>query len=170
MLSKDTVFEISREGERLLSNLEGNNGRALRRFLERVSCDGLVHQVFTQYGDETPEEKLALYPAYAESIRAKAREYSIGAPLKSQTLVDESFGCVQNVYEIGLDIKAASVRELRSCVREIMVLSALMHRFAANPDAELYAISPEVKAERQRQAQLSDAAFNRIMRGWFAAV
>ena len=150
MLTKDTVFQISREGYELLRNTKGNNGRVLRRFLTRVSSDGLVLQVFTDYGTDLSPDKLALYAAYAEKVRATSiDDMPDDYRSESKTIVDKDFSLVENSYWMHCDIATASVNELRGHVCNVIRLSDRMHKFAANPSDELHTVSPEAAAEHR---------------------
>lgn len=145
MLTKENVFNISREGYALLDSSKPSIGRSLRRFLSRVSADGLVLQVFTDYEDEIPEAGMARCSVYAEKIRNECNAFiqdEWGTLFPCGDLVtDQMFSLVENSYKLNCNISTASVAQLLEAVRFVVFLSDSMHRFAGDPDSELGSVN-----------------------------
>ena len=132
MLTIDTVFNVSREGYHLLANQNGNNGRALRRFLTREIDDGQVLQVFNGYGSDLCPAEMAEFTNIAEETRQISLVYLpasfVGA---SRTSADTMFSQIFNSYVLAIDVKTASVAELRKAVEAVVILSDSMHQFVS---------------------------------------
>ncbi len=143
MLTRDTVFEISREGYRLLDLKVTAVGRKLRRFLERVSVDGIVMQSFAFNEGHTPRQ-LETLRVYAQYIAHQASAYLPAGAVEHQGVVfDDGFALVANHYKLRHDIATASVAELRKLTAAVVVLAECMHEFAANANRAALSECPD---------------------------
>ncbi len=143
MLTRENVFEISREGYRLLNLQAAAVGRKLRRFLERVSANGLVIQSFA-FGEGHTVRQLQALEVYAQYI---AREAEAWLPADVATyqgaIRDDAFGLVANHYRLQQDVPTATVAQLRKMVELVVVLSDGMHEFVGNANRVALAECPE---------------------------
>lgn len=143
MLNRETVFEISREGYRLLGLKATAVGRKLRRFLERVSVDGIIMQSFAFNEGHTPRQ-LETLRVYAQYIARQASEYLPAGVVEHQGVVfDDGFALVANHYKLRHGIASASVAELRKLVEAVVVLAEVMHEFAGNANRAALAECPD---------------------------
>lgn len=133
-ITPDTVFELSREGYRLMQLGRDTKGRTLRRFLSRVAFGNNVAQVFC-YEDGYSATQLNAIEKYAAEVAETCVEHMPKeAGFFKTTFQESSYGMVQNVYALNFPIATASVSELISMVKMVTVLSDTMHRFRANPN------------------------------------
>lgn len=132
MLTRQNVFETSREGYRLLALQSAAIGRKLRRFLERVSTNGLVIQSFA-FSEGHNERQLKALAVYARHLSQEAEHYLPAGVVNYQGVIsDAMFELVANHYQFKQDVATASVAELRKMVECVVVLSDGMHQFAAD--------------------------------------
>lgn len=159
MLTKDSVFELSRTTRAALYGDKGAVSRTLRRLLQREAPNGQVIQVFRGYDEAPSTQPRDAFAACAESVRQACLEDLPGfeATSRSFTQVDEAFDIVQNVFVLGIDYETASLAQLRDAVFTMMVLADHMHRFAADPDGEARKFTPAY-AEEQALARAAREA------------
>ena len=132
MLTIDAVFNVSREGYYLLANTDGNNGRALRRFLTREIEDGQVLQVFNEYGSDLSPAGLAEFANIAEETRQKTLVYLPASFAEtSRTTADAMFSLAFNSYPLAIEVQTASVAVLREAVKAVVIMSDSMHQFVS---------------------------------------
>lgn len=131
------AFDVVNEGARLLNHMERNNGRKLRRFVSRNA--GCLENtiVFTQqftYENGYSKVQLAAIEAYARKV------HSTNIPMFPErmkfsfmdTIRDDMFGIVSNSYIVAMNVKTASVAELRDIVKVIYVLNEEVLPFLNN--------------------------------------
>jgi hypothetical protein len=142
MLNRHQVFEVSREGCRLLTLQSKAVGRKLRRFVERYTEGGCTGQQFA-FEEHYSLTQLDALRQYAKEVAATVDMYLtetfIVGCLNIKEVVgdcvhvaDADFGLVSNVYFLKVDVKTASVTQLRDMVKFIVLLSDCMHAFAAS--------------------------------------
>lgn len=154
MVNKDNVFEVCREGYRLLK-LEGNCGRTLRRFLQHHSYDGCINQVFNDYTEKgASAQDLAALGLYADVVKERNAGYLNGALAYQETLKGD-FNIVSNTYKFSIDLDTASVAELKAVVHDVVVLSENLQAFALTRDQILEDYAEEAKALLASQADVS---------------
>ena len=142
MLNRHSVFETSREANRLL-RLDGAVGRKLRRFVGRYTAGDFVCQSFAFDEGHTPEQ-LAALEAYAKTIDEEMQEHlPTGVAKRQGTLVDRDFGLVSNNYQLMVHPDKATVKQLRAMVAMLAVLSESLHDFAAAPNRTALHACPE---------------------------
>lgn len=159
MINPQTSIAIEDEARKLLRNLEGNNGRAMRRFLVRVLVDGQVQQRFTNEGEAPAAAEFKLLKLYAKDRLDHNVEYETPVFIAACTThADAKTGVVENRYLVECDVATASVRQLRLAVTRVMEVCVSMRRFVTNKDEVLYEFTPAAKRERERTARQLDAA------------
>lgn len=135
--------ETIRLGVKLLGNPLNNNGRVLRRFIDRACDDGgcRVDQAFAYNQHYTSEQLLALVD-YAKSVAAEFR-----IPLNGGEFVDTVYeplaGLVKNSYRLAHPPKEATVKQLRAMVDMIVELCRAMLPFAEDPNATALLSCPD---------------------------
>lgn len=168
MLNAKTAFEVSRTGYSLLK-LEGNCGRTIRRFLQRIMGDtGILNQSFACMDPISPEafEELC---EYAKHVHEKNMEYISEDRAKVVGLVSDKMFCVvQNSYIVNTNIATASVREMKGVLGLVVVLSDHLHAYAANPEnaVDTY-VNRDAYASAARAAA-EDRANERLMSHYFS--
>jgi len=165
MINPQTCTAIEEEARKLLSNLEGNNGRAMRRFLTRILVDGQVQQRFTADGEVPDAAEFKLLKLYAKNRLDYNVEYETPVFIEAcTTSANAKTGVVENRYLVECDVATASVRQLRLAVTRVMEVCVSMQRFVTNKAEVLYEFTPAAKRERERTArQLDAAATNRLL-------
>jgi hypothetical protein len=168
MLHIDNVTEIVNTG-RELSKLQGNCGRKLRRFLDRVldpcideGCS-MLHQNFA-FMDRFTGKTFANVCEYAQYIHEQNMEVYFADIVTPVGLVaDVTAGIVQNSYRINVDIKTASVADLKGVIGFIDTLAKNMRPFVKNPgeavdlyvNREAYAAAARAEADRQANDRIA---------------
>jgi methionine synthase II (cobalamin-independent) len=121
------------ETARLLENTAGNNGRALRRFLERQFNYGLKQQSVKYINlvlcmndlfkadllDEIGKIANELSAAIAPTLSDNPKLHFVGI------CRDEAYGLIQLTLHYDIDVKNASVKELRKACETIQSLHML---------------------------------------------
>lgn len=134
------IGAVIREASKLLENDQGNNGRAMRRFLGRhggVLSDKVVFvQSFCFEDGFSPAQLLAIeaYAGTVHLLNAANFPKDVGIEFCGTTR-DEEFGAVGNAYIVHVSVPTASVRLLRSMVQLVLVINGTLHDFAASPNA-----------------------------------
>jgi hypothetical protein len=140
MLTRDTAIQVSFEGYALLRQSK-DNSPALRRFLSRWSHEGMVLQVFSDFGQDLNAAQLVQFQAYAEQVRLACMDLlSEADPDQCCTTVQAQYSIVQNTYPLSCDIETATLPELRKATVNLLVLSDGLHAFAVSPHAELESV------------------------------
>ncbi|KWT98135.1 MULTISPECIES: hypothetical protein [unclassified Variovorax] len=137
------LFEVAgvvREAYKLLDNKQGNNGRAIRRFIRRHGGCVNGQIVFVQsfcFEDGYSPEQLAAVERYAKTIdELNATFFPADVVIQKVGCArDDDFGSVANVYIVQLDIDTASVREMRHLVHLVLVLNDTLQEFAVSRNA-----------------------------------
>lgn len=141
MLNGQDVFVVSREGYQLMQ-LEGNCGRKLRRFVKRILGDANVGNLLIQSLDngELVELESSVYQsmtAYAERLQQANAQYLVEDVQDMGISADQGLGLVGVAYRLMLDIDTATVKQLKTAVRNIVVLADNMQRYCASPETAL---------------------------------
>lgn len=132
------------EATKLLENTAGNNGRALRRFLERQFNFGLKQQS-AKYINLVLCMNDGFKADLLDEIGIIANEMSAAVEVTIQenpklhfvgTCRDEAYGLIQLTFHYDIDVKTASVKELRQAVETIQNLNMLheLHLGAVNAE------------------------------------
>lgn len=143
MLNRHTVFEVSREGYRLLGLKSPAIGRKLRRFLQRVCPQGFLSQSFA-FDEGFNALQLKALAHYAAGLSQEAQAYVSDEAVSYIGVVrDDMFGLVANHYQLRHDVASASVAQLLKMVESVTALSDCMHRFVADINATALYDCPE---------------------------
>lgn len=128
MINTNNVSEVCREAHGLLRKEKGNNARAFRRFLHRVTTDNIVHQVLT-YGDVYTCAQLAAFEAHAQKLDAEADTHIVQPNDWLEvigTVRNDAYFLVQNSYRFNIPIKTASLNQLRNMTQFVALLAELL--------------------------------------------
>jgi hypothetical protein len=160
------LFEVAgvvREAYKLLDNDQGNNGRAMRRFIQRHGgcINGQI--VFVQsfcFEDGYSPEQLSAIEAYATTIDELNQTLFPSDVIiqKIGCVRDDDFGSVSNAYVVKQDIHSASVREMRELVHLVLVLNDTLKEFAVSRNATALFDHPDY-AYRNLACNCSPAAW-----------
>lgn len=136
MITTSNVFAISHEAYMLWRSEKTAIGRALRRFLLRVTDDSqFVIQSFAFSGGYSPTQLEAMDSYAKEQLEKQAKYLPSKTVEVVGTLREDMFGLVSNSYSFVNDIKTASVAELRDMVKTVAILAESMHEFACSVNA-----------------------------------
>lgn len=143
MLNRQNVFDVSLEASRLL-NLDAKAvGRKFRRFLSRVSENGVVAQMFACCEGHT-ERQLKTLEVYAQYIaKEQSEELSKDIATLKGLVNDREFGLVSVQYQFLVSVDAATVAQLREMVAFVRVLACWMHDFAQSPNITVLSDCPD---------------------------
>lgn len=143
--NRSNLHETIALGRQLLANRSNNNGRVLRRFIDRACDDGgcRVNQVFAHNGHYTEMQLLALVD-YAKSVAQLAK--STLAPeggVFVETVYEPLAALVKNSYRLAHPPKEATVAQLRSMVDMVVDLCVGMLPFAKDANATAFQDCPD---------------------------
>ena len=173
MINASNAVAIYEEATKLWRNTDGNNGRALRRFLGRVldkigkeAAPGLIVDL-TEAGGELDTKELNLRKKYAEQVHANATRwhhddaYGTRCPIA----VSRKNSTVHISFPIDVDCETGTVNQLRSAVSELRNIVEKLLPYAKDAAAELQSVSPEAaRARRTAQVQQQKRQHEAMMR------
>lgn len=129
-------------GRELLANNRKNNGRVLRRFIDRACDDGgcRVNQVFAYNGHYTEIQLLALVD-YAKTVAQLAVAPEGGVFV--ETVYEPLAALVKNSYRLAHPPKEATVAQLRNMAEMVIDLCVGMLPFAEDPNVTAFQTCPD---------------------------
>lgn len=143
MLCRNNVYEITREGNRLLALPDGAIGRKLRRFVQRYVDYNTITQCYAYEQGHTAKQ-LAALEVYAKHQAKAFAEYLPEGTVEAPWFVrDDQFSLVSCGYKLQFDVETATVAQLRLVIQAIVVLAEAMHDFADSPNRSALADCPE---------------------------
>jgi hypothetical protein len=125
MITVDSIKDIGSEANQLLKNTDGNNGRALRRFLGRQCQHNKIFQTIASTNGLWPRQIKAIIEA-AEG-QAMVLEY-IGV-VRGPVTLDKATGDIAVTFDVPHPIETASVREMRTIVQAIETICRYAEAF-----------------------------------------
>lgn len=153
MLNRHNAFHVSHQGYALIRGEKWNTSRALRRFLVDLldaplaktgAAAGWVLFQQLAYDEGYSKVQLEALEKFATRIAIDQRDYldklRVDANKPDQqlpesvrlinTVHDEWFGAVFNSYEVRVNPATASLKELQTLVKSVVVLSDFLHQVA----------------------------------------
>lgn len=134
-----------RLGCQLLANRSNNNGRVLRRFIDRACDDGgcRVNQVFA-YNQHYTEMQLLALVEYAKDVAAStAASLAPEGGVFVETVYEPLAKLVKNSYRLAHPPREATVKQLRNMVVMVVDLCKGMLAFANNPNETAFQTCPD---------------------------